>query len=396
MLASLSLIFLFGPAAAAICRRLRMPPIVGMLAVGALFGPYGLNRIAPSMLGVSAELRQMALIVILIKAGLSLRPAELRQVGRPALLLSFLPALCETAAVMLIGPCLLPVTRLEAALMGSVLAAVSPAVVVPRMVRMMEEGIGRRRGIPQLILAGASLDDVFVIVLFGSLLGAVQGTGAAVGAFAGILVSILLGALAGAVTGVLLSAGLEWRHRRGLTVRNSVKTILLLGAAFLLVSLEEVLPVPFSGMLAVMAMACALQLRSPAPVARRLSEKFGKLWIAAELTLFVLVGAAVDLRYTLTAGAGALLLIAGALLFRSAGVLLSLIGSGFSTRERLFCVIAYLPKATVQAAIGGVPLAVGLSCGQLVLSVAVLSIVVTAPLGAWGIDAAGLPLVGRD
>ncbi|PWM23362.1 MAG: potassium transporter [Oscillospiraceae bacterium] len=395
MLASLSLIFLFGPAAAAICRRLRMPPIVGMLAVGALFGPYGLNRIAPSMLGVSAELRQMALIVILIKAGLSLRPAELRQVGRPALLLSFLPALCETAAVMLIGPCLLPVTRLEAALMGSVLAAVSPAVVVPRMVRMMEEGIGRR-GIPQLILAGASLDDVFVIVLFGSLLGAVQGTGAAVGAFAGIPVSILLGALAGTVTGVLLSAGLEWRHRRGLTVRNSVKTILLLGAAFLLVSLEEVLPVPFSGMLAVMAMACALQLRSPAPVARRLSEKFGKLWIAAELTLFVLVGAAVDLRYTLTAGAGALLLIAGALLFRSAGVLLSLIGSGFSTRERLFCVIAYLPKATVQAAIGGVPLAVGLSCGQLVLSVAVLSIVVTAPLGAWGIDAAGLPLVGRD
>ena len=398
MLTSLALILLAGLAAASVCRALRLPPMVGMLAAGILLGPHALNLLDGSILGISADLRQMALVIILIKAGLSLRPADLKQVGRPALLMSFLPASFEIAAFVLLAPVVFGVSRLEAAIMGSVLGAVSPAVVVPRMVRLMEEGRGAGKGVPQLVLAGASLDDVFVIVLFGTFLGMAQGEGASAAGLARVPASILLGIAGGILAGLAQHLLFDARYTKGRAVRNSTKTIVILSAAFLLVALQGTLEhmVPFSGLLAVMAMACALRVRSPGPVAARLSEKFGKLWIAAEVLLFVLVGAAVEIRYTLAAGWRAMLMILLALVFRSAGAALCLLGTRLNAGERLFCVISYLPKATVQAAIGGVPLAVGLPCGRLVLSMAVLAIVLTAPLGAWGMDAFYRRLLRRD
>ena len=398
MLTSLALILLVGLAAASVCRALRLPPMVGMLAAGILLGPHALNLLDGSILGISADLRQMALVIILIKAGLSLRPADLKQVGRPALLMSFLPASFEIAAFVLLAPVVFGVSRLEAAIMGSVLGAVSPAVVVPRMVRLMEEGRGVGKGVPQLVPAGASLDDVFVIVLFGTFLGMAQGEGASAAGLARVPASILLGIAGGILAGLALHLLFDARYTKGRAVRNSTKTIVILSAAFLLVALQGTLEhmVPFSGLLAVMAMACALRVRSPGPVAARLSEKFGKLWIAAEVLLFVLVGAAVEIRYTLAAGWRAVLMILLALVFRSAGAALCLLGTRLNAGERLFCVISYLPKATVQAAIGGVPLAAGLPCGRLVLSMAVLAIVLTAPLGAWGMDAFYRRLLRRD
>ncbi len=398
MLTSLALMLLVGLAAASVCRALRLPPMVGMLAAGILLGPHALNLLDGSILGISADLRQMALVIILIKAGLSLRPADLKQVGRPALLMSFLPASFEIAAFVLLAPVVFGVSRLEAAIMGSVLGAVSPAVVVPRMVRLMEEGRGVGKGVPQLVPAGASLDDVFVIVLFGTFLGMAQGEGASAAGLARVPASILLGIAGGILAGLALHLLFDARYTKGGAVRNSTKTIVILSAAFLLVALQGTLEhvVPFSGLLAVMAMACALRVRSPGPVAARLSEKFGKLWIAAEVLLFVLVGAAVEIRYTLAAGWRAVLMILLALVFRSAGVALCLLGTRLNAGERLFCMISYLPKATVQAAIGGVPLAAGLPCGRLVLSMAVLAIVLTAPLGAWGMDAFYRRLLRRD
>lgn len=350
MLTSLALIFLAGLAMAALCSLLRLPRIIGMLFTGILLGPYVLGLLDPFILAISADLRQIALIIILTKAGLSLDLGDLRRVGRPAVLMSFLPASFEILAYILFAPMLLGITRLEAAVMGAVLGAVSPAVVVPRMVRLMEEGRGTREGVPQLILAGASCDDVFVIVLFSAFTGMAQGGSVNLAEFVGIPVSIC--------TGILLGLAAGW--------------------------LEGILPL--SGLLAVMAMACALRLWGVSSVTDRLSEKFGKLWIAAEVLLFVLVGAAVDIRYTLQAGAAAVVMILLALCVRAVGVLLALAGTRLDWKERLFCVIAYLPKATVQAAIGSVPLAMGLPCGALVLSVAVLAILITAPLGAIGID----------
>lgn len=398
MLTSLALIFLAGLAAASICQRIRLPRIIGMLATGILLGPYVLNALDSSILGISSELRQMALVIILIKAGLSLDIGDLKEVGRPALLMSFLPAIFEILAFVLLAPKLLGVTLLEAAIMGAVLGAVSPAVVVPKMVQLMETGYGTNKGIPQLILAGASLDDVFVIVLFSTFVGMAQGGGVSAMDFAGIPVSILLGIAGGALTGFLLSLFFEVRYEKEQYVRNSMKVIIVLGTSFLLVALETWLEgiLPFSGLLAVMSMACVLQLKSETFVTRRLAEKFGKLWIAAEVILFVLVGAAVDIRYTLGAGPGAILMILIALVFRSAGVLLCMPGTKLNRKERLFCVIAYLPKATVQAAIGSVPLALGLPCGRLVLSVAVLSILITAPLGAFGMDITYKRLLTRN
>lgn len=388
MLTSLALIFLIGLAAASICQRIRLPRIIGMLATGILLGPYVLNALDSSILGISSQLRQMALVIILIKAGLSLDIGDLKEVGRPAVLMSFLPAIFEILAFVLLAPKLLGVTLLEAAIMGAVLGAVSPAVVVPKMIQLMETGYGTDKGIPQLILAGASLDDVFVIVLFSTFVGMAQGGGVSAMDFAGIPVSIVLGIAGGALTGFLLSLFFEARYAKEHYVRNSMKVIIVLGISFLLVSLETWLEsiLPFSGLLAVMSMACVLQLKSETFVTRRLAEKFGKLWIAAEVILFVLVGAAVDIRYTLDAGPGAVLMILIALAFRSIGVLLCMPGTKLNRKERLFCVIAYLPKATVQAAIGSVPLSLGLPCGRLVLSVAVLSILITAPLGAFGMD----------
>lgn len=388
MLTSLALIFLAGLAMAALCSLLHLPRIIGMLFTGILLGPYVLGLLDPSILAISADLRQMALIIILIKAGLSLDLGDLRRVGRPAVLMSFLPASFEILAYILFAPMLLGITRLEAAVMGAVLGAVSPAVVVPRMVRLMEEGRGTREGVPQLILAGASCDDVFVIVLFSAFTGMAQGGSVNLAEFVGIPVSICTGILLGLAVGWLLCRFFDLAWNRGLPVRGSMKVLIVLGISFLLVAAEDWLEgiLPLSGLLAVMAMACALRLWGVSSVTDRLSEKFGKLWIAAEVLLFVLVGAAVDIRYTLQAGAAAVVMILLALCVRAVGVLLALAGTRLDWKERLFCVIAYLPKATVQAAIGSVPLAMGLPCGALVLSVAVLAILITAPLGAIGID----------
>ena len=388
MLTSLALVFLLGLAAAALCSRIGLPRIIGMLLSGILIGPYVLNWLDDSILSISSELRQMALIIILIKAGLSLDLSDLKRVGRPAVMMACVPASCEILAFFLLAPHILGINRIEAAVMGAVLGAVSPAVVVPRMVQLMEEKRGTGQGIPQMILAGASCDDIYVIVLFSTFVGMAQGGSANMMDFVNIPVSIVLGVALGAAVGLLLYLFLETAYRHGCYVRNSTKVILILGLSFLLMAVETWLKgiVSVSGLLAVMSMACVLKIKSPEKVTKRLSAKFGKLWIAAEAILFVLVGAAVDIRCAVQAGAAAVLMIALALVFRAVGVSICMLGTGLNRKERLFCVIAYLPKATVQAAIGSVPLSMGLPCGQLVLSVAVLAILITAPLGAIGID----------
>lgn len=390
MLTSLALVFLAGLAAAAVCSAIKLPRIVGMLLVGIVLGPHMLNVLDDSILSISSELRQMALIIILLKAGLSLNLSDLRQVGRPAVLLSCLPATCELAGYILLAPYLLDVNRIEAAVMGAVLAAVSPAVVVPRMVFLMENRWGTDKSIPQMLLAGASCDDIYVIVLFTTFTGIAQGGNARAADFLNIPVSIVLGIAVGAAAGYALSRFFEAAFARNHMVRGSVKIIIVLSVSFLLVALETVLKgkIALSSLLAVTSMACMLARKTTGEVRARLSEKFGKLWIAAELILFVLVGAAVDIRYVSETGLAAVLMVFAALIFRAAGVVLCLAGTKLNRRERLFCVIAYLPKATVQAAIGSVPLAMGLPCGKIVLSVAVLAILITAPLGALGMDAA--------
>lgn len=384
MLTSLSLIFLVGLSMAFICRKIKLPRIIGMLIAGIALGPFVLDLLDPQILGISSELRQMALIIILIKAGLSLNVSDLKKVGRPAVLMSFLPALFEIGSFVLLAPRLLHITVLDSAIMGAVLGAVSPAVVVPRMVQLMDENCGTDKQIPQLILAGASLDDVFVIVLFSTFISMAQGASAKIIDFVNIPISIILGILLGAAFGSVLAFLFELAHKRGNSMRQSIKTIILLGAAFLLMAIETWLEgtVSISGLLAVMSMACVIQLRCRKEVSDDLSAKYGRLWLAAEVILFVLVGAAVDIRYTLQAGAMAVLMIFVALIFRSVGVLVCLIGTKLNRKEKLYCIIAYLPKATVQAAIGSVPLSLGLPCGNIVLSVAVLSILITAPLGA--------------
>lgn len=380
--------FLAGLAMAGICGRLGLPRIIGMLFTGILLGPNVFNLLDSSILLISPQLRQMALIIILLKAGLSLNLSDLRQVGCPAVMMSFVPASFEILAFLLFGPFILGISRVEAALLGSVLAAVSPAVVIPRMVQLMEEKYGTDKSIPQMIMAGASCDDIFVIVLFSTFLGMAQGGSVRAADFLNIPVSIVLGILLGAVFGYGLSCFFERAYEKKHYIRNSMKVVVVLGMSFLLMSVEAWLEdvVSVSGLLAVVSMACMIKIKSAPIVSKRLSEKFGKLWVAAEVMLFVLVGAAVDIRYTMGAGAAAVLMIAIALGFRAVGVCLCLAGTKLNRRERLFGIIAYLPKATVQAAIGSVPLAAGLPCGQLVLSVAVLSILITAPLGAVGMD----------
>ena len=388
MLASLSLIFLVGLAMGAICQKLKMPRIIGMLVTGIVLGPYVLDFLDPSILSISSELRKLALIIILLKAGLSLDLKDLKKAGRPAILMSFVPATCEIAGYILFAPLLLGINRIEAAVMGAVLGAVSPAVVIPRMVMLMEEKYGTKKAIPQMIMAGASCDDIFVIVLFTTFLSMAQGGSADIINFVNIPVSIVLGILLGAVTGYGLYLFFETSYAHKHCVRNSTKVIIVLGFSMLLVSVEGWLEgkVSVSGLLAVVSMACVIKIKSTAFVSKRLSEKFGKLWLAAEVVLFVLVGAAVDIRYTLSAGIAAVFMIFIALIFRTAGVLICTIKTKLNMKERIFCVIAYLPKATVQAAIGSVPLAAGLACGKIILSVAVLAIIITAPLGALGID----------
>lgn len=383
MLTSLGLVLLLGMALGALAKRLGLPSLVGMLIAGMILGPYALNLLSDSLLNISADLRQLALIIILTRAGLSLDVQALKRVGRPAVLMCFVPACFEIVGMTLLAPLLLGVSTLDAAIMGAVVGAVSPAVIVPRMIRLSEEGWGVDRGIPQLILAGASVDDVFVIVMFTAFTGlASGGTGLTAGAVLGVPASIVTGIVAGLALGWLLA---QWFRR--VHMRDSVKVVILLSLAFLLVAVEDALEgvFPFSGLLAVMGAGVGLQ-KWRAVVAQRLSLKFSKLWVAAEVALFVLVGAAVDLRYALSAGVMAVLAVLGALCFRAVGVLVCVSGTHFSGKEKLFCVLGYLPKATVQAAIGGVPLAMGLGCGQIVLTVAVIAILVTAPLGALAID----------
>ncbi len=388
MLTSLALIFLVGLAAAALCQLLHIPRILGMLAVGVALGPHALNLLDASILSISGDLRQMALVIILLKAGLSLNPNDLKKVGRPAVLMAFVPASCEILAFILFAPALLGVSRAEAAVMGAVIGAVSPAVVVPRMVQLMESGWGTKKSVPQLILAGASCDDVYVIVLFTAFVSMAQGGEVSAASLLEIPVSVVLGVLLGAAAGWAIGWFFETAFAKRRYVRNSTKTVVVLGLAFSCLAIETALKgtVPVSGLLAVVSMACVLKRKSVSFVSRRLSEKFGKLWIAAELLLFVLVGAAVDIRYTVSAGAAAIFMLVISLMLRSLGVAVCTLRTPLSAKERLFCCIAYLPKATVQAAIGSVPLSLGLPCGQIVLSVAVLAILITAPLGAFGMD----------
>lgn len=388
MLLSLAIIFLAGLFAAAVFERIGLPRIIGMLGVGIVVSPYVLGLLDDSILGISSELRQIALIIILIKAGLSLDLSDLKKVGRPAVMMSFVPACCEIVGYVAFAPLLLGVNRIEAAVMGAVLSAVSPAVVVPRMVRLIEEKYGTDKSIPQMILAGASCDDIFVIILFSTFVTMAQGGTVHAADFLNIPISIVLGVIMGALVGMAVYFLFESSYKHNRKIRSSIKVIIMLGTAFLLMSIETLAKpyVAISGLLAVVAMACVIKLKSEKRVTARLSEKFGKLWIAAEVVLFVLVGAAVDVRYTLTAGISAVLMIFAALAFRAVGVFICMLGTKLGVKERLFCVIAYLPKATVQAAIGSVPLSLGLPCGKIVLSVAVLAILITAPLGAIGID----------
>lgn len=383
MLTSLALIFLVGMGLGWLAGRLRLPALVGMILTGMILGPYALNLLDSSLLSISGDLRQLALVIILTRAGLSLNLDDLKQAGRPAVLLCFVPACFEIAGTVLLAPALLGVSYLEAAIIGSVIAAVSPAVIVPRMLRLMEEGYGQEHCIPQMILAGASVDDVFVIVLFTAFTSLAQGGSVSAWSFLSVPVSILTGVLAGCAVGLAL----VWFFQR-VHIRDSAKILIILSISFLLLELEDQLEglVPLSGLLAIMALGLTINQRYPV-LSGRLSQKYNKLWVAAEVLLFVLVGATVDLAYVWKAGAAALLVLAGALVVRMVGVACCMAGTALSKKERLFCMIAYTPKATVQAAIGGLPLAMGLACGQLTLTVAVLAILVTAPLGAFAIDA---------
>ncbi|MDE5771003.1 MAG: cation:proton antiporter [Ruminococcus sp.] len=379
MLISLALIFLVGLFTADIFNTIKLPKIIGMLLTGIVTGPFVLDLLDKSVLGISSELRQIALIIILIKAGLSLNLSDLKKVGRPAVMMSFVPACLEITGYVIFAPLLLGLTRTESAVMGAVLSAVSPAVVVPRMVSLIEEKTGTKKGIPQMILAGASCDDVFVIVLFSAFVTMEQGGKVNISDFLDIPVSMITGVVFGITAGLVLSIIFKLKKD------PIIKTMIMLSVAFILMTAENSLKkyIAVSGLLAVVAMACTVKIKGHSA---ELAEKFGKLWIPSEIILFVLVGAAVDIRYTLTAGINAVIMIFTALLFRTVGVMLCTVRTELTAKERIFCVIAYLPKATVQAAIGSVPLSLGLPCGKTVLSVAVLAIIITAPLGAVGID----------
>ena len=382
MLLSIALILVFGMALGWVCRKCKLPSLIGMLATGIVLGPHVLGWIDDSLLNISGDLRKIALIIILTRAGLSLDMSGLKKIGRPAVMMCFVPATFELLGMLLLAPLVLDISLLEAAIMGAVLAAVSPAVVVPRMVKLMEEGYGTKEGIPQLILAGASVDDVYVIVLFTTFLGLATGDDVSVMSFVNIPISIVLGIVAGLLVGFLLAKYFEKMH-----IRDTVKVLIILSVSFLLVAAEDALTtsITFSALIAVMFIGIALQ-KHREPIVKRLSAKYNKLWVGAEVFLFVLVGTTVDIEYLGNVGPGALLVILGALVFRMLGVFVCMLGTSFQSKERLFTMMAYTPKATVQAAIGGIPLSVGLACGDIVLTVAVLAIVVTAPLGAFAID----------
>lgn len=380
MLLSISIILLSGLFAGWLCKIIRFPALFGMILAGILVGPYGLGLLDASILDISSQLRRIALIIILIRAGLKLDLSDLKKVGRPAVLMCFVPACLELLGMLLIAPRLLGLTLLESAILGAVVAAVSPAVVVPRMIRLIDEGRGTREGIPQMILAGASVDDVFVIVLFTTFTGLAQGGSVSWLSFVNIPFSIALGTAAGMAVGALL----HWFFSRSALTRTT-QVILVFAVSFVLNWVESAAVFPFAGLIAIMALGTEVRRRS-GEMARGLSDVFDQLWVSAELFLFVLVGASVAIDSARTAGPAAVALILGVLLFRMLGVFLCVLGTGLTGKEKLFCMLAYTPKATVQAAIGGLPLAMGLPCGSIVLTVSVIAILMTAPAGAFAID----------
>ena len=382
MLTSLAIIFLAGLLMASIFNKIKIPSLMGLIFTGILISPYALNLLDDKILTISPDLRQLALVIILTRAGLSLDVNDLKKVGRPAFLMCFIPACFEILAVVIIAPKVLGVSVLEAAIMGSVLAAISPAIIVPRMINLIENGLGKENSIPQLIMAGASIDDIFVIVLFTAFTGLATGDKISAMSFAQIPISIVMGALIGILIGSTLIKVFKKIH-----IRDSVKVIIILSISFLLIELENRLEniIPISGLLAIMSMGILIKAKYET-LAIRLSSKYNKLWVAAEIILFVLVGATVNIKYAMEAGLSAIVVILFALVIRMIGVYVCLIKTKLPMKERIFCMIAYTPKATVQAAIGGIPLSMGLDCGQIVLTVAVLSILITAPFGALGID----------
>ena len=398
MLGSLSLIILVGLFMSFIMNKLHLPRIIGMLIAGIVLGPFVLNLIDTSILQISAELRKIALIIILIKAGITLDLKDLKKVGRPALLMSFLPATFEIIAYSIFAPMILGISRVDAILMGTVLGAVSPAVVVPRVVNLIERKIGTKEGVPQLILAGATLDDIFVIVLFTTFLNLAVSGNANYMSFVNIPISIILGVILGVIVGYILVNIFDVFYKREKYIRNSLKLMIIIGVAFGLVEFETAMKgiVSISGLLAVFSMSVVIKIKSSKEVSDRIAEKTGKLWIVSEVFLFVLLGSAVDIRYTMEAGLAAILLIFITLVIRAIGVILCMVGTNISFKERLFCVISYLPKATVQAAIGSIPLAMGIGSGNIILSVAVLGILITAPLGAIGMDIGSDKLLKKE
>lgn len=382
MLKSIALIMLIGMSAGWVCRKVKLPGLIGMLFTGIILGPYVLNMLDSSILLVSADIRKIALVIILTRAGLTLNLEDLKKVGRPAFLMCFVPATFEMIGMIILAPRLLDVSLIESAVIGAVVAAVSPAVVVPEMIKLMEEGYGTKQGIPQLILAGASVDDVYVIVMFTAFTSLAQGSNVSVMSFVNIPISIIFGIIIGIIIGKALAVVWKKVH-----IRDTVKAAIFLSVALLLVGVEASLntPITFASLISVMFIGIALKKDRP-EVAFRLSQKYNKMWVWAEVMLFVLVGATVDIGYVAYAGVSSIVIIIGALIFRMAGVALCMAGTKLKLKERVFCMLAYTPKATVQAAIGGVPLSMGLACGNTVLTVAVLAIIITAPFGAFAID----------
>lgn len=382
MIISLAYIFLLAMSLSFIFKKLRFPSLLAYIITGILLGPYVLNIIDSSILNISSELRQIALIIILIRAGITLNIEDLKKVGRPAILMCFLPACFEMIGMCLLAPKFFGISLLEAAIMGAVIAAVSPAVIVPKMIKLIEDGYGKKNSIPQLILAGASVDDVFVIVMFTAFTGLATGKDIDIWQFINIPISIILGIILGLVVGFILIRLFKKIH-----MRDTVKVVILLSLSFIFVTLENLLKetISISGLIAVMSMGIMINRKYPI-LAKRITGKFAKLWVVAEIMLFVLVGASVNINYALNAGIKTVILILCVLLFRMLGVFVCLLKTKLSNKEKIFCMIAYTPKATVQAAIGGVPLAMGLDCGEIVLTVAVIAILITATLGAFGID----------
>lgn len=392
MLESFGVIFLTGMAMGWLSKKCRLPALTGMILTGILLGPYVFSVISGEVLDIAAQLRQTALVIILMRAGLSLDVKELIRAGRPAILMCFVPALFEIGATMVFAPLLFGVSYIEAAVIGAITAAVSPAVIVPRMINLINEKYGTDKQIPQIILAGASADDVLVIVLFTSFSAIAGGQNASILDYIQVPTSIILGAAVGAGTGILLRLFFARVH-----IRDTAKVVITISVAFLLLFLEKVLSdsVHLSGLIAIMAMGMAIYAGNK-ELAKRLGAKYNKLWAAAEIVLFVLVGAAVNPSNIASFGISTLILLLCTLSFRMAGVFVSLLGTNLSMKERLFCMIAYTPKATVQAAIGAVPLSMGLPCGELALSVAVLAILITAPFGAFAIDLSYKKLLSKN